>query len=130
MSGAPVSLEGLTILLVEDEALIGLDLQMTLEDAGATVLGPLPSLSNAIHAAREDRFDAAVLDIDLQGKDVFPAAEILVERGIPFLFHTGHGTKAALAERFADVPVCPKPAAAKPLLETLRQLAGLRGSER
>ncbi|MEQ8405384.1 MAG: hypothetical protein RKE49_09820 [Oceanicaulis sp.] len=120
------SLDGATVLLVEDEALIGLDLQFILEEAGATVLGPIPTLSGAIRAASEEPLDAAILDIDLQGEDVFPAAEVLGERGVPFLFHTGHGRKAELAASFANAPVCSKPAAPSVLLNTLGDLIGRR----
>jgi DNA-binding response OmpR family regulator len=116
------TLEGTTILLVEDEAFLGLDLQYTLEDTGATVIGPIPSLAGAVRAANNDSFDAAILDVDLQGLDVFPAAEILVGRGIPFLFHTGHATKRDLALGFGDAPVCAKPIPPEDLLKVLARL--------
>jgi DNA-binding response OmpR family regulator len=102
-------LKGLTILLVEDEALIAMELEMVLEAFGAIVRGPVPDLDAALAAARDERFDAAVLDIDLGGEDVFPVAEVLQSRHVPFLFHTGHGLRHELAQDYPEVPVCAKP---------------------
>ncbi len=121
-NGMALNLKGTTILLVEDEALLALDLQDTLEETGAAVIGPVPSLAGAIQAATDECFDAAILDIDLQGKDVFPAAEILVKRDVPFLFHTGHGKQPELAASFPNVPVFIKPAEPSDLLHALSKL--------
>ena len=115
----PEGLAGLRILLVEDEAILALDLRYTLEDAGASVIGPIVTVPDAVRAANSEAFDAAILDIDLQGRDVFPAAEILAARRIPFVFHTGHGRPAELETAFAGVPVCAKPADPDALLRTL-----------
>jgi CheY-like chemotaxis protein len=125
-AGTGKSLTGITILVVEDEALLAFDLRDSLEEAGAKVVGPVPSLSGAIRAATEEQFDAAVLDIDLQGKDVFPAAEILMERGLPFLFHTGHGNHSELPGRFATVPIYLKPGCPSELIIILLGLIETR----
>jgi CheY-like chemotaxis protein len=127
--GTGKSLAGVTILVVEDEALLAFDLRDSLEEAGAKVVGPVPSLSGAIRAATEEQFDAAILDIDLQGKDVFPAAEILLERGLPFLFHTGHGNYSELPERFADVPLYLKPGCPSELILILLGLVEIRRAQ-
>jgi CheY-like chemotaxis protein len=118
----PDLLQGQKILLVEDEALVGMDLQMQLEMAGAETIGPIPSLEEAVSAATEGMFAAAILDIDLRGKDVFPAADQLKRRGIPFVFHTGHGRRTELTDDYPSVPVCKKPVNGDKLL---RVLAGL-----
>lgn len=102
-------LNGQTILLVEDEALIAMEIEMSLETFGANVYGPVPDLAEAVAAAETRRFDAAVLDIDLGGDDVFPVARILQRRRVPFLFHTGHGLRRELEQDFPEVPVCKKP---------------------
>ena len=121
--GAPVSLAGRRVLLVEDELLLALDLQMALEDEGAAVVGPVDDLDEGLDLLdREAIFDAAILDIDLHGKDVFPLAERLRRRDVPFVFHTGHGERAALARHFDDAPVCIKPVLNETLLAILKGL--------
>lgn len=120
--GTDLPLDAVTILLVEDEALLALDLQATLEEAGATVIGPIASLAKAIKAAREARYDAAILDIDLQGQSVLPAAAIIAGRGIPFLFHTAYGEDLAGAGKFADAPLCSKPTDPEELVRVLHRL--------
>jgi CheY-like chemotaxis protein len=83
-------LAGRRILLVEDELLVSMALESTLQDSGATVIGPLARLKQALEAARREQIDAAVLDINLAGEKVFPVADLLAERGIPFVFYTGY----------------------------------------
>lgn len=114
---------GKTVLVVEDEILVALDIADTLAAAGARVLGPCVSLRQAQDAAGKGAMDLAVLDIDLGGQEVFPAAEILQERGIPFVFYTGQPEREALRTAFADIPVCVKPSSPERLVEMLARLA-------
>lgn len=116
-------LAGRNILVVEDESLIALLIGDALEDAGATVVGPCFTLSECLRASCEERIDAAVLDVDLGGQDVFPAAEELRRRGVPFLFHTGHGERTELRARFGEVTVCRKPTRMDDLVASLARLA-------
>ena len=126
--GAPAprwrdGLAGRRILLVEDELMLALEVQMTLEDEGALVIGPVDDLARGLALLdREAAFDAAILDIDLHGEDVFPLAERLHARGVPFLFHTGHGDREDLSRRFRDVPVCIKPVLSERIVEVLGSL--------
>lgn len=115
-------LAGAHILLVEDEALIALDLVCEFERFGAAVIGPAARLPQALELSAKESISVAVLDVDLQGEDVLPVAQALARRGIPFLFHTGHGTRYELSSRFPDAPVCPKPVSAERLA---RVIAGL-----
>jgi CheY-like chemotaxis protein len=113
-------LTGKRVLVVEDEALVALDLQFALEDEGAEVIGPALSLSDALDlVAREPDIDGAILDVDLAGVEVFPAAELLRSRGIPFVFHTGHGSRANLSERFPGSLTCSKPTLPSTLISAL-----------
>ena len=64
-----------------------------LTDLGYDIIGPVPRLPAALEAARAERFDVAVLDVNLNGEASFPVADILVERGIPFVFATGYGAQ-------------------------------------
>lgn len=120
--GAAGPLTGRTVLLVEDEAFLALDLYDTLEEAGARVIGPLASLADALDKARAETFDAAILDIDLQGREVFPVARVLADKRIPFLFHTAHGQSPSMSPDFATAPICTKPADPDRLIGILRDL--------
>ena len=95
---------GLEILIVEDEVMLAHDLAFAMEDAGAEVIGPAYTLDQARGALEGTDFhaDAAILDVDLGGRDVFPVARTLVEMGIPFLFHTGHGDRVHLMSMFPE----------------------------
>ena len=108
MSEAP-SLRDQCILVVEDEYLIAEDLREGLEIAGASVLGPASSVDRALALIdTEPVIDGAVLDLSLDGVLVFPAADMLIERRVPFVFTTGFD-KHALPERYAGVMRCEKP---------------------
>lgn len=97
------------ILVVEDEYVMAKDLQHEVEDAGAEVLGLVPSVTAALALlAREAAPDAAILDMNFKGELVFPVAEALRERGIPFMFATG-SDRSSLPPAYAQVPRCEKP---------------------
>ncbi|MBP1807493.1 response regulator [Rubellimicrobium aerolatum] len=103
------TLAGQHILVVEDDYFVADDLTAMLEAAGATVLGPAATLADARGlVARTERLDGAILDINLQGETVFPVANLLRERGIPFIFATGYD-RGEIPARFADVRSCEKP---------------------
>ena len=120
-------LEGLAgkhVLLAEDEAVLSIEIELALEDAGAVVVGPIARLHDglALAATAPLAIDAAILDIDLQGEDVYPLADVLCEQGIPFVFHTGHGSRQELKERFDSAPVCLKPAMTDEILRSVARL--------
>src|SRR3954462_11795631 len=73
-------LNGKTILLVEDEFLLALQLEDLLQSRGGTVLGPIPKLDEAMRGALREDFDFAILDINLNGRMVFPLADDLLAR--------------------------------------------------
>jgi two-component sensor histidine kinase/CheY-like chemotaxis protein len=103
------SLAGARILLVEDDALIGLDLKDGLEEAGAKIVGPIARLDRALALAATDEIDAAVLDVNLGGERVFPLADRLVQLGVPFAFLTGYDKHAVFPDRYRGVPALQKP---------------------
>lgn len=97
------------VLVVEDDYFIMDELRQSFERSGATVLGPVGSIEEALALAEgSPRIDAAVLDINLHGEMAFPVADALRARGIPIIFATGYGA-ATIPERFADAPHCEKP---------------------
>jgi CheY-like chemotaxis protein len=104
-------LEGCRVLVVEDEYMLARDLSQSLEDAGACVLGPLRSVDDALKLLRgEQDVDGAVLDLNLCGQLVFPVADALAIRGVPFVFATGYN-REIVPERYGHVKRCEKPVA-------------------
>ncbi|HEX8574517.1 MAG TPA: response regulator [Allosphingosinicella sp.] len=98
----------LRILIVEDEMLVAMNVEDMLLELGHEVAGLASRLGPALALARESRFDAAMLDVNLAGEPSFPVADLLIERGIPFLFATGYG-RQGIAERYRDYPMLQKP---------------------
>ena len=111
------------ILVVEDELLIGLDVKATLTDVGCEVIGPVASVSSAVKAVREDRFDAAVLDINLGGDLSFPIADALLEAQVPFLFLTAYA-RIALPKPYCERVVIAKPFSGSVLVRELARIFG------
>jgi DNA-binding response OmpR family regulator len=113
------TLAGRAILAVEDEYWAATDLRRELVKAGATVLGPAPSLERATDLIESaPRIDGAILDINLRGEMVFPAADLLRKQGVPFLFATGYD-QSMIPARFDDVLRCEKPIGADMLCRSL-----------
>jgi PAS domain S-box-containing protein len=96
------------VLLVEDEELIALNLAEQLSDMGWSVVGPAGTLSEAYSLLTTTVVDAAVLDVNLRGQAVYPLAEELERRGLPFVFCTGYEVPDPQG-RFGTVPVLRKP---------------------
>jgi CheY-like chemotaxis protein len=110
------------VLVVEDEMLIGMLLEDMLTDMGHVVVGIVPRVNEALAAAQREAFDLAILDVHLNGQAVFPVADALIERGIPFVFATGYGERG-LPEQYRNRPILQKPFAKDDLEKTL---AGLK----
>lgn len=110
-----------TILIVEDEAMIACDLEDIVTCSGGAVGALCLDLDTAIAEAGEGDFDAAILDYNIGGRTVDPVAEILRARGIPFVFNTAIGERAALQSRYGLVEVCRKPAADRELVSALNR---------
>ena len=101
-------LAGLRVLLVEDELAIAMMLELALEEHHCTIVGPYGSLGEALAATRTEPVDLAVLDVNLRGEMVFPAADALAERHVPFLLMSGYGD-TRLPSQGKHWPVCGKP---------------------
>ncbi|MCC7266113.1 MAG: PAS domain-containing protein [Caulobacteraceae bacterium] len=116
------NLLGLRVLIVEDAALLAMELESALADAGAETVGPAYELAEALQLV-EQPLDAAVLDANLNGHMVTPAAERLRARGVPFLFATGYG-EAGGAPGGVGAPVIRKPYDVGAVVAAVAQLAG------
>lgn len=119
------ALEGLRILVVEDEFLVATLLQDMLESAGCTVSGPIARVADALDAVDHETYDAAVLDVNLGGDRIDPVADALSQRNVPFMFVTGY-TMGALPDSYAKRPRLCKPFKMAELLGTLSNLVRAR----
>ena len=117
----------LRLLLVEDEVLVAMMMRDVLTDLGFFVAGPFCTLSEATSAASSGTFDCAILDVNLSGEPVYPVADLLRERKVPFIFVTGYDDKG-LDRRYADAPVLQKPIDQASLKEMLGSVMGERES--
>lgn len=110
------------ILIVEDEAIVALMLETEIADAGADVVGPAFDLASAVQLAATP-LDAAVLDINLGGEKVFPAARVLKDRGVPMIFASANCDELdGQGNEFAGYPRISKPLSIRPLLDHLAEM--------
>lgn len=114
-------LNGLPILIVEDDELIAIDLAFAVEDIQGSIVGPVSTVAAALALLDEHAVAAAILDANLLDRDVTPLALALVERAVPFVIHTGTGLPADLALVHPDLPVIAKPARSTVVLAALLQ---------
>lgn len=105
----PAVLNGLRVLVAEDEGLVALEIAHTLERLGCRVVGPVPRVKDVIRLAREGEFDAAVLDVNLRGEYVFVALPELMVRSIPVVLATGYSDLNLLPSEFQGLPRLSKP---------------------
>ena len=115
-------LSGRRILIVEDEYFLADDISRALRSAGADIAGPVGELDDALPILNSGGvLDAAVLDVNIRNDRVFPVAQELRARGVPFVFTTGYD-KVGIAPQFHDVMLWEKPV---DLAAMIRGLAGL-----
>jgi CheY-like chemotaxis protein len=111
-------LTGLRVLVVEDEAAISLLLEDMLLDFGCEVIGPAARLAAALDTLAREKVDLAILDVNVAGEPIYPVAEALAERSIPFVFSTGYGS-AGIRDAYRNRPVLQKPFAQNDLKQKL-----------
>jgi len=109
------------VLVVEDEVLVGMLLEDMLCDLDYEVAVISTNLVDALEQAASADFDLAVLDVNLNGQQSFPVADVIRRRGLPFLFATGYGT-SVLVSPHAGVPVVQKPFGREELRRALAKL--------
>jgi len=117
--GITAALRGRRILIVEDDFIVAEDLRQELLAQGAEVLGPVPSVADALELLVDgDRPSAALLDVQLGPETVYPLVEVLRELHIPVVFATAFG-QSEMPEAYARLPHCDKPISAAQLIRVL-----------
>ena len=118
-------LAGKRILVVEDESLVAMLLETILEDMGCTPVGPASNVDEGEAIARDTvDLDAALLDVNLAGRQVFPVAAVLKARGVPFVFSTGYG-ESGLPDEWRGNPTIQKPFTEAAVRDALMQALGV-----
>jgi CheY-like chemotaxis protein len=109
------------VFVVEDEYLIRMLLEDMLAELGYGVAAAVGTIAEAGIFATDGEFSAAILDVNLDGEEVYPVADILAQRSKPFVFVTGYGEQS-LPERYRDRPSLQKPFQTDQLERTLAEL--------
>ena len=109
-----------TVLVVEDEFIIALDVSETVKDLGYELEGPFADRANAMNAIEEDMPDCAILDVFTNDGEVYPLADKLVEAGVPIVFHSGHVPPEEVRARYPDAVACSKPCPPDKLIGALQ----------
>jgi CheY-like chemotaxis protein len=120
-------LQGKRVLIAEDQFLIADDLQRVLQDSGAKIVGPVRRKDDTLRQIASQDIDVAVLDINLDDESVYPAADELRRRGIPFIFVTGYSPSAVRAE-YRSAPHIEKPYDSARLVEAVSRALGVNGT--
>lgn len=115
------TLQGLRVLLAEDQILVALYFEELLTDLGCAVLGPVGTVAAALRVAECQPLDGAILDIRMRSEDSFPVARALKARPVPFFFITGH-SEAMLPDDLQGVPCLIKPVSTQAFAFLVREL--------
>jgi DNA-binding response OmpR family regulator len=115
-------LSGSRVLVVEDDFIIALDVQSSLEEAGAIVVGPAFTLSQALELARRENVSAATLDLRLGHESAASVAAVLEERHIPFIFCTGQPVGDPVRRAWPHTKVLSKPASGHEIVAAIAEI--------
>lgn len=114
------SLEGATtVLIAEDEPLIGWMLEDTVSDLGMEVVGLVPTAEQGLRFLHDGVPQLCLLDVNLADGEVFPLADELRARGVPLIFHTGNSERHKLTARYPGADVVFKPSTPMALRKAL-----------
>ena len=108
------------MLVVEDEALIAMELEAVLRQAGWDVLGPVGRVATALALIGQQRPDAALLDLNLQGETALPVATALKAQDVPFVVLSGYNQSQIEAPELRDAPRMSKPIVHRSLIQLLK----------
>lgn len=114
-------LSGRRVLVVEDEMLVLMNIEFMLADLGCECVTAAATVDQALAQLETDVFDAAVLDVNLNGRESYAVADALGGRGIPFVFSTGYSDEG-MRDEYRDRPVLRKPYQQERLVQILTRL--------
>jgi CheY-like chemotaxis protein len=126
VSAPPDPESGLRVLLVEDEIMVALLVETMLTELGHRVVGPIARLDQGLDAAQGEMLDVAVLDVNINGGEAYPIADVLSARGIPFVFVTGYG-QGGLRPGYGHCRTVAKPYLSKDLQAAIEAVRGGSG---
>src|SRR5262245_16795699 len=95
-------------MIVQDEAVISALIEMIVGEAGCSIVGPVATLERALEVIEDEEIDAALLDVRVNGRDVYAVADALSTRGIPMIFISGY-SRPQLPPRYGHWPYIAKP---------------------
>lgn len=122
------AIAGRRVLVVEDESLVAMLLETILEDMGCVPVGPAATVEEGLQlASGGEPVDAALLDVNVAGKQVFPIAEALRARGVPIVFSTGYG-EGGLPDEWRGQPTLQKPFTEAAVRDALMKAMGLENA--
>lgn len=120
-------LEGLNVLVVEDETIVSMLLEDMLQELGCSGIWHASNVGSALAILDRQAPDVALLDVNLGGELAYPVASRLDEAGIPFVFATGYG-RAGIPETWSPAPVVQKPFALSSLTKAMQSALQQRRS--
>jgi hypothetical protein len=112
------NIDGLSILIVEEEYLLALSLVDALTDTGCKIVGPVGPLDDALDVVHANWIDAAILDVNLHGEKSYPVMDTLAQLGTPFVIYRGNPL-STLPVRYSDRPALIKPTDPATIITTL-----------
>jgi DNA-binding response OmpR family regulator len=118
MNRAAHVLNGARLLIVEDEYLLAREMADYFENLGAEIVGPVGTVALALGLIASSRIQIAVLDVNLRDERVYPVADLLTLKQIPFVFASGYGSELE-PDAYAGAPRCIKPIEFAVLANTL-----------
>jgi DNA-binding NtrC family response regulator len=110
-----------TVLVVEDEFIVALDLSEMVKDLGYALEGPFADRHGALRAIKGEMPDAAILDVVASDGEIFPLADTLTEAGVPIIFHSGQVSPGEMVKRYPDAHACAKPCPPDRLIDALQE---------
>jgi DNA-binding NarL/FixJ family response regulator len=115
-------LRGRRVMIVEDEMLVAMEMESLLADQGCAVVGPAATVDRALVLLAQEKPEAAILDVNLDGTTAAPVAAALKAQGVPFVLATGYGDAQPLQPELKDAPRVDKPVNHGELMRTLAQV--------
>lgn len=117
-------LDGLRVLLLEDEPLIAMDVEQLCRDNGAADVVTVRALDDIDVQAIPSSFDVAIVDLMLDGLPTLDFAQSLLKTGVPFVFASGHSDAEEIAKAFPDTAFITKPYAGADLMNAVAKASG------